>query len=134
MLQIAPDYHNRKYLVEAAPAAAADSDVGTYWFDLRELFRILRRRRRTIIVTAVVLLALALLFCLIVTPRYTATSTVLIDPHRSSFIDNNTNQPVPANFASDDANVNSQALLIQSNTVLQRVVEQLNLAHDPEFG
>jgi exopolysaccharide transport family protein len=133
MLQIAPDYHNRKYLIEAAPTAA-DGDIGTYSFDLRELFRILRRRRRTIIVTALVLLAIALLVCLIVTPRYTATSTVLIDPHRSSFIDSNNNQPAPTNFASDDANVNSQALLIQSNAVLQRVVEQLDLAHDPEFG
>ena len=133
MLQPAPDYHNRKYLVEAAPPAL-DGDTGTYSFDLRELFHILRRRRWTIVFTTLAMLAVALLACLILTPRYTATSTVLIDPHRSSVIDSNSGQQAPSNFASDDANVNSQVLLIQSNAVLQRVVDDLDLSHDSEFG
>jgi exopolysaccharide transport family protein len=133
MLQPAPDYHTRKYFIEPAPAPLqAEATIST--FDLRELFHILRRRRWAIIFTALAMLAITLLVCLIVTPRYTATATILIDPHRSSVIDSSSGQQLPSNFASDDAAVNSQVLLIQSNAVLQRVVNDLDLSHDLEFG
>ena len=59
--------------------------------------------------------------------------TILIDPRPSHVADNN-DQPQASNFGTDDAMVESQVLLIQSNAVLRGVVENLNLADDPEFG
>ena len=133
MLQRVSDYHARKDLLEAPPPMS-EGDSGNYSIDPGEIVQILRRRKWIVIVTTLALLTAAMLFVLLVTPRYTATSTVLIDPKRSSVVDSNNSQPTPSNFATDDAMVNSQALLMQSVVVLQRVVDQLNLAHDPEFG
>ncbi len=132
MLQRASDYDARKELIETVPRTSGGSP-GNDTIDLREIVKILRRRRWVVIATMLVLLTAAVLFVLIVTPRYTATSTVLIDPHRSSVTDNNNNQTPSANYITDDATVNSQVSLMQSVAVLQRVVDELKLAHDPEF-
>jgi exopolysaccharide transport family protein len=132
MLQPTSDYHTRKDLMEAPPPMSG-GDPGNNLVDLlREIVQILRRRRWIVIVTTLTLLTPAILFVFIATPRYTATSTVLIDPHRSSVVDSNS-QPASSS-APDDATVNSQVSLMQSVAVLQRVVDQLKLAHDPEFG
>jgi succinoglycan biosynthesis transport protein ExoP len=101
--------------------------------DLRELARILRRRWPAVVATPLVLALLAGLFVVIVTPLYTATSTVLIDPRRASVADTNNSQATPSNFGTDDATIESQVLLIQSVSILQRVVRSLDLTHDPEF-
>ena len=114
MLQRASDdLDHRKALMEAVPSLPG-SDPGNDSIELREIVQILRRRRRIVIVTALSLLMAALLFVLVVTPRYTATSTILIDPHRSSEVDNSSSQPVSSNFATDDAAANSQVSMIQS--------------------
>jgi succinoglycan biosynthesis transport protein ExoP len=101
-------------------------------FDLREIFRILQRRRRIVIGATVAALAGAILFVLWVTPLFTATSTVLIDPRRPAVADSNAQAP-PSNFGTDDASIESQVLLIRSLAVLRRVVESLKLVDDPEF-
>src|SRR6185437_6426814 len=134
MLQRTSDDHDpRKALMEAMPSMPG-SNPGNESIDLREIVQIMSRRRRIVIVTALSLLMVALLFVFIVTPRYTATSTILIDPHRSSVVDSSNGQPVSSNFATDDAAANSQVSLIQSVAVLQRVVNDLKLEQDPEFG
>ena len=46
------------------------------------------------------------------TTQYTATSTVLVDPRRANVVD--TTQTVLSNFGTDDATIESQALLIKS--------------------
>ena len=119
MLQRASDYDARRNLIEAAPFAAGGANRAV---DLREMLQILRRRRWIVICTTLALLGAALVFVLVVTPLYTATSTVLIDPHRSSLVDNNPNQQMSSNFATDDAVTDSQVLLIQSPVVLGRAV------------
>lgn len=104
---------------------------GLHHIDLREILRILRRRMNLIAATTAVLVALALVFVAVVTPLYSATSTVFIDPRRSSVVDNS--NPVLGSFGTDDASVESQVSLIQSLAVMQRVVDGLKLKDDPEF-
>ncbi|HEX5422885.1 MAG TPA: polysaccharide biosynthesis tyrosine autokinase [Candidatus Acidoferrales bacterium] len=135
MLQPASDFrHSGRDLIEAVPAVP-DGGRGDDSFDLREIIKILRRRRGAIILATLIALAAAVIFLLLVTPRYTATATILIDPHRSNVIDSNPNrQPPASSYDSDNTYVNSQVNLIQSDGVLQSVVNSLNLAHDPEFG
>jgi polysaccharide biosynthesis transport protein len=114
--------------VEEASAAAPQRHVA----DLRELVRILRRRWQIVLAIPFVLVVLAAIFVLVVTPLYTATSTVLIDPHRGTVADS-ANQAPTSNAVTDDATVESQVLLIQSVAILQRVVVKLGLTKDAEF-
>jgi exopolysaccharide transport family protein len=133
MLQRDSSYDPRRELVEATPFAANASSVSRA-VNLREVAQILRRRKLIVIATTFAVLVAMIGFIVVVTPLYTATSTVLIDPHRSSIADSSQNQQQPSNPATDDAAVDSQVLLIQSIAVLQRVVDALDLTHDSEFG
>lgn len=99
--------------------------------DLREMARILRRRWKTLAAVPLFLTVLALVYLMMVSTLYTATSTVLVDPRRANVVD--TSQTVLSNFGTDDATIESQTLLIQSVAILQRVVEKLKLTTDPEF-
>ena len=99
--------------------------------DLREIGRILRRRGRVIGYVAASVIAVALLYILLATTRYTATSTVVIDSRHANVTD--TTQPVLSSYGTDDATIESQALLIQSVATLQRVVDRLKLTEDDEF-
>jgi exopolysaccharide transport family protein len=99
---------------------------------MREIVRIFRRRSRIIGVTAAVVMALVVAFIAVVTPKYTATSTVLIDPRRANVVDPNNPTP-PSPVGADDSMVESQAMLLQSVAVLLSVVERLKLTDDPEF-
>lgn len=108
--------------------------MDNYTQHLRESLRVLKRRRWIIIATTLAFVAMALTFVMMVTPRYTATATVLIDPRRSSVADGDSNQPKGTTASSEEATVNSQAVLLQSDAVLRRVVDTLHLDNDPEFG
>jgi succinoglycan biosynthesis transport protein ExoP len=101
--------------------------------DLRELARILRRRWKLVAAVPLVLGALTLTYLLATTTLYTATATVLVDPRRSTAIESNQAAMQMSNFGTDDATIESEALLIQSIAILQRVVETLKLTEDPEF-
>ncbi len=130
MLQPTFEYDLRRQVLDPASAPAAGPHRTV---DLREMIRILRRRRTIVLTSIAGLLALTAAFVLLVTPLYTATSTVLIDPHRSHVADTNDQPPPPSNFGTDDAMIESQVLLIQSVAVLSRVVDELHLTDDPEF-
>ena len=93
--------------------------------------RILRRRYRMAVLPAFALLGLAVIYLLLTTTLYTATSTVLVDPRRANVVESN--QSVLSNFGTDDATIESQTLLIQSVAILMRVVGKLKLTEDAEF-
>jgi succinoglycan biosynthesis transport protein ExoP len=111
--------------------------VGERWsqptVDLRELARILRRRWKLVAAVPAGLGALALIYIMVTTTLYTATSTVLVDPRRSTAIESNQAAMQMSNFGTDDATIESETLLIQSIAILQRVVEKLKLTEDQEF-
>ncbi len=119
--------------VGALPRPAGQQQVGaSYALDLRELVRILRRNIRIIAATPLVLLLLSILFVSVATPLYTATATVFIDPRRPNIAEGNA-QAQP-NFGTDDSSIESQVLLIQSTSVMRRVVDKLKLTEDAEFA
>src|SRR3984885_6714119 len=111
--------------------------IGERWsqptVDLRELARILRRRWKLVAAVPAGLGALALIYLMVTTTLYTATSTVLVDPRRSTAIESNQAAMQMSNFGTDDATIESETLLIQSIAILQHVVEKLKLTEDPEF-
>jgi len=101
--------------------------------DLRGMARILRRRWKVAAAAPFSLTILALIYVLTATTLYTATSTVLVDPRRTTAIESNQAAMSMSNFGTDDATIESETLLIQSIAILQRVVEKLKLTDDPEF-
>jgi len=133
MLQRVTVSQSHKNSVDS-PAPPMPDVMDNYAHHLRESLRVLKRRRWIIAASTLSFVAAALAFVMLVTPRYTATATVLIDLRRSSVAEGDSNQPKSTTTASDDATVNSQVVLLQSDAVLRRVVDTLHLDSDPEFG
>lgn len=117
---------------EAAPAAAKWPQPTV---DLRDMARILRRRWKLVAIAPAILATLALVYIIfLATTLYTATSTVLVDPRRATAIESNQSAVETSNYGTDDATIDSEAMLIQSIAILQRVVERLKLTSDEEFN
>ncbi len=112
---------------------AVDSHASSSGITVGEIFHILRRHTSIIILCTLAFAALTATLVLLVRPLYTATSTVLIDPHRSDVINLNPATATVRNVATDEAAIESQVLLIESVEVLRNVVKSLNLTADPDF-
>ena len=89
------------------------------------------RRWKLILSTAAVVAAVTYIALLAVTPRYTATAQVLLDPGNQKLLGSANLIP---ELSLDSGNVDSQLSLIRSTNLLRRVVEQTKLTQDPEFG
>ncbi len=101
--------------------------------DLKELARILKRRRATVLWTAAVPLLLALAYSFLATPLYTTSTQILIDPRDRRIV---SNEIQPEGLAADGgvSVVESQLLVISSDSVLRRAITREHLDADPEFG
>ncbi|TPJ38727.1 hypothetical protein FJ941_02385 [Mesorhizobium sp. B2-3-13] len=109
----------------AARRAQVDTSV-----DLLGLADTLIRRRWIVLSFTLTFVALGLLALFLISPRYTATSRILIDPREQRVMQN---EVVQQGFGSDMALVESQIEVITSEAVLKRVVQSSGLATDPEF-
>ncbi len=98
-----------------------------------DLWRILWRRRALILVTALALFAATLAYGVIAPPLYTAASEILIDPRDRQVVTNDVN---PSSVAPDGGvtQVESQARVVESSTVLLRAIAATHLTDDPEFS
>lgn len=122
-------------------APQADTDIEPAWlpapiveeeeFDLRGVLGLLRRRIRLIVVTIVLVLAVTGGVMLTLKPVYTASTLILVDPSRKDLLDPEAQMQ---GSSSDSARVESEVELVKSETTLLRVIEELNLVTDPEFG
>jgi succinoglycan biosynthesis transport protein ExoP len=115
----------------AEPLSPAMAERPTDELDLRQIQDFFWRRWKTIFAVASVVVALAMLVVLTMTPRYTATAQVILQPRKEKIL--GTEQLV-AEFNLESANIDSQVSVIQSANLLRRVVESQRLIDDPEFG
>ena len=115
------------------PAAAVQPPADDPRVDLKELIRVMQRRRKVILWVAAIPVLLALVYGLVATPLYTSSTQILIDPRDRRIV---SNEVTPENLAADGgvAVVESQLLVITSDTVLRRTIVREHLAADPEFG
>ncbi|MBP1852031.1 GumC family protein [Rhizobium halophytocola] len=97
--------------------------------DIFELPGILRRRIRYVVVTALVVTILAALVALRMTPVYTASTELLLDP-LGLLADSNAGSAAAALPQQDQAGLDSQVYVVQSRNVLDQVVRDLDLTHD----
>src|SRR5258705_13851722 len=106
------------------PASESDATI-----DLRQIQDFFWRRWKLILSTAAVVAAVTYIALLAVTPRYTATAQVLLDPGNQK--SQGASSLIPE-LSFDD--VDSQVSLIRSVSLLRRVGETTKLTQDPEFG
>ncbi len=111
----------------ATVSTASDPDR----LNLDEIHGFLGRRWKLIAATALGCAVLALVVCLSLKPTYTATSQVLLDPHRQHVFGTDAVQP---DGALDSSIVDSQISIITSTRLLAKVINKENLAADPEFA
>jgi capsular exopolysaccharide synthesis family protein len=110
---------------EFVPAAQSDT------IDLRKVQDFFFRRWKVILAATAIVAALTFLVLLGVTPRYTSTAQVLLDPRKDKLF--GTENVLPE-FSLDSGNIDSQISIIRSINMLRRVVDKLKLTEDAEFG
>ena len=99
--------------------------------DLRQLQDFVWRRWKLVVATALAVMVIAFFIILMVTPRYTATVQILLDPKKNEVFGAESLLP---ELNLDSGNVDSQISVIQSTNLLRHVVEQQKLTDDAEFG
>src|SRR3954465_6831807 len=102
-------------------------------FNVLELVNLLWRRKIAIAVAALLGATLAVTVGKSLTPRYTATAQLYVDPRELQLVDRELT-PRAQDVSGMSMVVESQARLITSNSVLLQVVKQAGLDKDPEFG
>jgi uncharacterized protein involved in exopolysaccharide biosynthesis/Mrp family chromosome partitioning ATPase len=97
---------------------------------ISDLMAALRRNWHRIALSMLTSLLLGVLYLLVATPKYTSSAQFFVDPRGRNTVDA---QVVPSGLGADAVLMESQAKILQSQTVLDRVVRQEKLADDPEF-
>jgi capsular exopolysaccharide synthesis family protein len=100
--------------------------------DLLDLFMRFLRRLPIFLVVAALILAAAVAYTVTRAPTYTATASVVIQPRRTDVIKEET--PVVSDLPTDSAALDTEALVLNSEDLMLRVVRRLNLQNDPEFN
>ena len=130
---VARDHASDLTIHDNSPRGASGLDA--FGRDVSGVLRGLWRGRLLILAAAFAGLALALLFVLFSTPLYLSNSQLLIDPRSKRILQG---EVVPSGLGTsssgaDSLLVDSQAEIIQSDTVLRRVVADRKLDQDQEF-
>ena len=102
-------------------------------FDLLALFDLLWRRKTMITACALITALAAVVIGKSLTPKYTATAELYIDPRELQLVDRELT-PRAQDVSGLSMVVESQARLITSNSVLLQVIQNTDLERDPEFG
>lgn len=113
----------RRFL--ATPAASPGGS------SLREMFRKLWRRKAVLIGTVILLTTLAALLTFQLTPVYTATASVMVEPRERKVVDI---QAVVSGLPPDLFTIESEIAVLRSRSLIERVVSKLELAQNPEFN
>lgn len=107
------------------PQAAANA------VSLRRWYIAFRRRLRLFGAVALAVLVTAVLLTIQATPRYTAASTVMIDPRKERISDV---EQVLSDLPADTASIDTEVEVLRSGQLADRVVKALRLEEDPEFN
>ncbi|MBB4429792.1 uncharacterized protein involved in exopolysaccharide biosynthesis/Mrp family chromosome partitioning ATPase [Bradyrhizobium sp. CIR48] len=102
-------------------------------FNVLELANLLWRHKIAITAAALLGATLAVTVGKSLTPRYTATAQLYVDPRELQLVDRELT-PRAQDVSGMAMVVESQARLITSNSVLLKVIQQTGLDKDPEFG
>jgi len=120
--------------VALSPAAAQRAPGrAPFAVDLQGLISLLWRRRLFIVLAAFGCACLAVAIGKSLTPRYTATTQLYVDPRELQLVERELT-PRAQDLTGLSIVAESQARFITSNTVLLRVIKDTGIDKDPEFG
>ena len=109
------------------PAQQAESHLWDY-------VHVLLRRRRLVVAVFAAIVALATLRTLLTKPVYEATAQLLIEKQNPNVLNfQGVTEENDGGYGIDDY-YQTQYKLLQSRSLARRVIEQLNLLNDPEYG
>lgn len=118
----------------ARPAAAVPAQLARL-ADPAWIIATLWGRRGLILLVAALGLVVAILAGLLMTPKYVSTAQLFIDPRDLRVLQNDVS---PNTVGSDPTSITgyleSQARVIASDSIKSRVITQLGLDRDPDFG
>ncbi|GAA0611194.1 hypothetical protein GCM10009422_02590 [Brevundimonas kwangchunensis] len=119
-----------------SPAGQAPN--GSRWdndapsFDVAEYWRLALKHRFIILGTLITAIVLGVIATLLMTPIYTATTTVQIDREAARILDVDDGAPRESMVQGEEF-FQTQYGLLRSRTLAERVVDDLGLATSPEF-
>jgi polysaccharide biosynthesis transport protein len=113
--------------ISASPPAI---DAQELWTP-RNLISILTRRWRAMLATTLLAVGLVGVWLVQLTPVYTATTQVLIDPRKERVL---TSESIVSDIGLDLSAISTEVSLIQSFSIARRVVEKLQLDQLPDYG
>ena len=99
--------------------------------DLKGILGLMRRQLWLILSTIAAILVLTIIVTYSLTPKYTATSLVLVDTSTKNLLDSDN---VLSNPNADNSRVESEVGILKSDRILLNVVSENNLVSDSEFG
>ena len=99
--------------------------------DIRHLLDFIFRRWKIVIATMLGILAVATIAISTITPKYTSNAQILLDPRKERVFGTEGLFP---EMSLEAGNIDSQISIIQSTSLLRRVVEKEHLVDDPEFN
>lgn len=99
--------------------------------DLREMFRKVWRRKGTLIGTTLLGTLLAALIILQMPAKFSATSTVMIDPRENRVT---STEAVLSGITADQATLESEIEVLMSRRLAERVIQKLSLYDRPEYN
>ena len=104
---------------------------GDEQLDISALIGVLRRQYRVIAMAVASILVLAVIYLFAVTPKYTATALVSIEPNRGVLSED---VSMGNNSAAISAQVEGEVAILKSSDVLLAMIAEAGLVNDPEFG
>lgn len=99
--------------------------------DLKGILGLIRRQIWLIFSTIAAIIVIATIFTYSLTPKYTATSLVLVDTSTKNLLDS---ENILSNPSADNSRVESEVGILKSDRILLNVIRDNNLVADSEFG
>jgi polysaccharide biosynthesis transport protein len=121
-----------QYVEYPTPGIGTGPHDGIGAIDFMALWQALWRRKVLIFTTVFALTALTYLVLLLITPTYSATAIVMVDPGQTKIVD--AIQAVMQGETADVTTVASEVSELESRGLAQRVISKLHLDQDPEFN
>jgi succinoglycan biosynthesis transport protein ExoP len=100
---------------------------------LSELWRVLHRRRWIIVAAVVLSLGLAISYCVVVKPRYTATASIAIDPDKTDSLNLQDLGITMPGGTDSQTKLETEVRILQSDTLALDVIKKLGLVDEPLF-
>lgn len=99
--------------------------------DLKGILGLIRRQLWLNLSTIASILVMTIVFTYSITPKYTATSLVLVDTSTKNLLNSDN---ILSNRNADNSRVESEVGILKSDRILLDVVSENNLLSDSEFG